>query len=165
MGYCYSQAIEIRKRSQMHRIFFGLLLIGLAIAANAAASDESVSQSSLGLSTVRFEHPDTNSLPLGRSSDRAGIVRTPDNAPRGSAFVGTSQPSKINEPRNEPGLARSARFQDTFWNGFVSHPLRLEFQRERFKVTLRPDSASMEGGNLKIALRSGSTSVVWKKSL
>lgn len=149
----------------MYRIFFGLLLIGLAIAANAADSDQSLSQSNLGLSTIRFEHPDTNSLPFNRSSDRAGIVRTPDNPPRGSAFVGTSQPSQIDEPKNEPFLARSARFQDTFQNGFVSHPLRLEFERERFKVTLRSDSASMEGGNLKIALRSGSTSLLWKKPL
>lgn len=150
----------------MHRIFFGLLLIGLAIAANAADSDQSLSQSNLGLSTTRFEHPYTNSLPLDSSSDRAGIVRTPANVPRGSAFVGTSHPAQIDQPGNEPVLARSARLQDTFRNGFVSHPLlRLEFARERFKVTLRSDSASMEGGNLKIALRSGSASVLWKKSL
>lgn len=149
----------------MHRIFFGLLLTGLAIAANAAESGESVSQSDLGLSTVRFGHSDTISLPLDRSSDRAGVVRTPDNPPRGSALVGTSQPSRIDEPRNEPLLARSARIQNISWSGFVSHPLRFEFARERFKVTLRADSASVEGGNLKIALRSGSTSVLWIKSL
>ena len=149
----------------MNRIFFGLLLIVLAIAANAAASEESVSQSNLGLSTTRFEHPGTNWLPLDRASDRAGIVRTPANVPRGLAFVGTSYPAQIDQPENEPVLARSARLQDAFRNGFVSHPLRLEFARERFKVTLRSDSASMEGGNLKIALRSGSASVLWKKSL
>lgn len=149
----------------MHRIFFGVLLSGLAIAANAADGDESAAQSSVGLSTTRFEEPDTSSLRLDRSSDLAGIVRTPGNPPRRSPFVGLSQLSQIDEPGNKPGVARSARFQDSFRNGFVSHPPRLEFEGERLKVTLRADSASMEGGNLKIARRAGSTSVFWVKSL
>lgn len=140
----------------MYHIILGLLLVGLAGAANAADSDQSVAQSNLDLSTLRVEHSGTDALPLNRASDRAGLVRAPDNLPRESAFTGTSQPSRIDSPGNEPVLARSARFQD---------PLRLEFSRERYKVTLRRDSASMEGGTLRIALRSGSTSVFWIKSL
>lgn len=163
-GYCYSQANE-QGKGAMHRIFFGLLLIGFAIPANAADSDQSLSPSNPGLSTTRFDDPDTGSLPLDRSTDLDGIVRTSGNPPPRSAFVGTSQLSRIDEPGNKPDLTRSARFQDSFRNGFASHPPRLEFARERLKVTLRADSASMEGGNLKIALRSGSASVSWKKSL
>jgi hypothetical protein len=95
------------------------------------------------------------------------LTRTSYTAPAGSGFGNTTRLSSVAEPKKETMQATNSRWHEISGGARapLSHLTRVEFNGERFKVTLRPDSASMETGNFKVALRSGSTSLLWSKAL
>jgi hypothetical protein len=152
----------------MRRLSFGLIFAGLTVAAaHAAESAGGLFVSNLDLSTIRFVHSSTDFLSPYISSESVVLTRTVGIAPVGSGFGSASRLSSIAEPKKETAKATNARWHENSGDDRISlsHLLRVEFKGERLKVTLRPGSALMERGQLKVALRSGSTSILWRKAL
>lgn len=157
----------------MFRLYFGLLFVGFAAAAHASeAMGGDVLLSQPDQSSVQIVRSDTDYLSPYRSGDSSVVLnRTANNvALGGSRFGSSSELFSVFKPEKEPALATNARWswsKNESGNRILSlaRHKRVEFNGDRFKVTLRQDSASIEAGNLKVALRSGSTSMLWSKAL
>ncbi len=159
----------------MFRLYFGLLLVGLTAAAHASeATGGDVLISQPDQPATRFAGSGTDVLspckPSGNSVvlKRAAIVAPTDVALGGSGFGTASGLSPVSQPKKETAAATPARWGENVGGNqilsLVRHK-RVEFTGEQYKVTLRQDSALIEAGHLKVALRSGSTSMLWSKAL
>lgn len=154
----------------MNHLKLGIMLLGLAVvvpAAHAAIDEESSLVSRLDLSTIKFEHSATDFLPPYKFSASVVLTRPADNESIGLQLVKASYLQATPEKKKESGAAAHSNWQPAAGSERVSlsRLLRLEFKGEQYKLTLRPDLASMERGRLNISLRPGSASILWKQAL
>lgn len=151
----------------MRCLCFGLMLGGLTSAAHAEKGGGVFDVSKLDLSTTRFVHSDSDYLPPVSFNQSVLSARSAGIAPAASGSGSLSQLSPVADPKKDYIRAAKARWREISDGGHISmsHLMRVELKGEKYKVTLRPDSASMETGHLKLALRSGSASMQWSKVL
>lgn len=155
----------------MRHLKFGLLFIGLVVAAPAAATVDSFHVSSLDLSTIQFTHSATDFIPPYQFTASVVLTQPADKASAGSwagSRMGTaSMLSPGVEAKSGYGRAASSSIKDVDGNERVSlsHLLRLEFKADQLKVSLRPNAATFEGSQFKFTVRPGSTLMQWRKEL
>jgi len=159
----------------MFRLYFGLLLAGLSAAAHA---------SEVGVEGVLISQPDQSATqfvgscievlspykPSGNSVTlkRADAAAPTDVALDGSGFGAASELFQVSKPEKETAAPAPARWSENVGGNQVLslvHHKRVKFTGEQYKVTLYRDSALIETGQLKVVLRSGSTSMLWSIAL
>ena len=141
----------------MRRLYSGLLLCGAFVSANAGEMDMDLFSSRLDQSTIQHVRHIPYLLSSCWCGDSVVFIRSAGIVPV-VAQKAEQKKETIHETTGRPvglGSIRDA----------LSYFKRVELNGERFKVTLRSDSASMETGNFKIALRSGSTLMMWSRAL
>ena len=137
----------------MRRLYSGLLLCGAFVSANAGGMDMDLFSSRLDQSTIQHVRHILYPLSSCWCGDSVVFIRSVGIVP-----VAEQKKETIHETTSRPVNLGSIR-------DALSYLKRVELNGERFKVTLRSDSALMETGNFRIALRSGSTSMMWSRAL
>jgi len=150
----------------MLRIGFGLMLVGLEGAAQAAPSDEDFFEPRLNLLTTRFVHTGTDFLPPYQFSASVVLTRSPDTEPVGLGFSNASRLHSVVKSQQEAVQTANLNWQQAYAGGRISlkRLLSVEFKGELANVTFRPRSISIERERLKVMLQQNSASMSWSKA-
>jgi len=150
----------------MRRLGLGLLLLASALAAHAEQPAEDFSAPLLKLSTVQFAHSGSYFLPAYRFSANVALARPDDSLTSASMLPNTNRPFLVPEPQQETAQPKIAGLQQLSGRTPVMFPqfMRLEFKGDRYKLTLQPQSASMEGDQVKVTFRSQSVWMQWHQN-
>ena len=150
----------------MRRLGLGLLLLASALAAHAEQPAEDFSAPLLKLSTVQFAHSGSYFLPAYRFSANVALARPDDNASAGLGLASGPRPFLVPQPQQEIAQPKNTGWQQISGSAPVMFPqfMRLEFKGDRYKLTLQPQSASMEGDQVKVTFRSQSVWMQWHQN-
>jgi hypothetical protein len=155
---------------------FGLALVGLVAAAQAAQPDEDFLAPKLNLLTTKFINSSADFQYAYQFGAGAALNRSPDTATIGSEFGSASR---------LPPIAKLQ--QETFWHHTydgdsisLPHLLRVDFKVEPLNIALRTHSVLVEGKwfnvtflphvaliekeRLKIILQPHSATLLWSKA-
>lgn len=134
-GSCYFQAT-------MLRMCFGLVFVGLAVAAHTAQSEESSLAADLEILTIQPVRPDADWLRPYRISMSFALTHSMDSAPIGAGLSYTPRLHPVANPKKEIAWPTNARWQIARDSGRVSlsHMLRFELAGERIEVKPRRHS-------------------------
>lgn len=145
------------------RLGFGLVLVGLVSAIQAAEEDlggkEDFSEPVLNLSTTQFVHSGTDFLlPYQLVSASVVITHSLNTAPIELGFGSLFQLPADAEPHQKTAPPANARWQQAYGNDRVSlsRLLRIEYKGEQVNVALLPRSVSLEGKQFKVTFRAQS---------
>lgn len=163
----------------MLRLGFGLVLVWLVAAAQAAQPDEDYSVPRLDLLTTLLVNPGIDFLPAYQFSASVALTRASDTAPIESGIGSPSSLPSIAKPQQETVRAINSRWHQTYDGDHISLPRLLcaEFKveqvsialrlhsvsigGERLKITFLPRSALIEAERLKVILQPHSASLLW----
>jgi len=150
----------------MCRIGVGLLLLASAISAHAEQPAEDFFAPGIKLQTIQFTHTGNYFLPAYRFSANVVLARPDEAGTDGSVPGNGPRPFLVPEPQQQAAQAKSARWQQFAGSSPMQLPqfMRLEFKGDRYKLTLRPQSASMESDQVKVTLRSQSVLLQWHQN-
>lgn len=150
----------------MLRLGFGLVLVGLVAAAQAAQPGEDYFVPKLDLLTTRFAYSGTDFRSAYQLSASVVLFRPPDTPPIGSWFGSTSQLPSIGRPQQEIVWATNSNWQRNNDGGRISlsHLFRVEFKEEQVNIAVRRHSVLIDGERFKIILNRHSTSVLWSNA-
>lgn len=141
-GSCFFQAA-------MLRMCFGLVFVGLAVAAHTAQSEESSLASDLEILTIQPVRLDADWLRPYRISMNIALARSMDSAPIGSGLSHTPRLHPVANPKEETAWPTNVRWQ-------IAH----DSDRISLSPLLRFESA---GERIEVKPRRHSFQVVWRK--
>ncbi|MDO8291826.1 MAG: hypothetical protein Q7T29_03005 [Gallionella sp.] len=141
-GSCFFQAA-------MLRMCFGLVFVGLAVAAHTAQSEESSLASDLEILTIQPVRPDADWLRPYRISMSFALTRSMDSAPIGARLSHTPRLHPVANPRKEIAWPTNARWQIARDSGRVSLSPLLRFESAGERIEVKP--------------RRNSFQIVWRK--
>ena len=126
----------------MLRMCFGLVFIGLAVAAHTAQSEESPFAPELDILTIQPVRVNGDRLLPYRFNANITLTRSEDAAPAGSGFGNTPRLHIVAEPKKEATWSTSSRWQVTPDSDRISLSpvLRFESKGERFEIKPRRHS-------------------------
>jgi len=160
----------------MLRLLVGLLFVGMTGAVHASEEKsgkvptpkpfpEPTMLASNDTGFLFSNKPGESSVVPARAATFASAGESLGDTGTGNTSVSHSLP----HPETETAPATYARWRNN--NGdsrrFLTlvHHKHVEFNTERYKVTLHRHTALIETGNLKVGIGSGLTSMVWSKAL
>ena len=136
-------------QAAMLRVCFGLMSVGLAVAAHTAQSEEGSFARDLDILTIQPEYSGADWLFPYQINTNIALTRSGDAAPAGSVSSKTLRLRLIAEPKTEAGWTSNAR-RKTASDG----------ERTSLLPVLRFES---KGERLEIKPRRSSIWVVWRK--
>ena len=147
-GFCFIRTTTIC-------MCYGLVFVGLAVAAHTAQSEENFFAPDLDILSVQLAHSDASWRLPYRINTNVVLARPADTSPTGSGFSNTPRFQLIAEPKKEAIWPINANRQQTYDSGRILLPrlLSVEFKGERANITFRPRSVSIEGERLKVTFR------------
>lgn len=150
----------------MFRLSLGVMLVGLIAAAQAAQPDEDYFVPKLDLLTTQFAYSGSNILPAFKFGTSVVLSRQPDVLPIEPLSGSASQLSSIARLQQEFTQVPTANNQQANAIDRISLPriLGIGFKGEQVNVTVRPNSALIEGKQFKIILKPNSAFVLWGKA-
>ncbi len=161
---------------------FGLMLMGLAGAAQAAETEEDFFEPKLDLLTTRLAHSGAGLLPNYQFSASVVLNSTSDTATIGAKRASAFPLPPVVEPQQGTAGTTNALWQQTHEGGHLSlqrllsvslkaqqanitiRPRSISLEGEQLKITFRPQSAVIEKDQLKITLNSHSVTTSWSKA-
>lgn len=130
-GSCSFQAV-------MLRMCFGLVFVGLAVAAHTAQSEESSFAPDLDILTVQPVRSDTDSLLPYRLNMNIALTRSADTTPAGSGFSNAPRLHLIAEPKKETAWSTDARWKTTPDSDRISLSPLLRFDSKGERIEIKP---------------------------
>lgn len=150
----------------MHRLYFGLVLLGTSVSANAEEMVKSGFSSRFDQSTIQTLHYIPYFISHNKYEESVVFIVKADNTSVDSLFNSTSQPSSVAEQKEETITKILGQHDDLGRKiGTLLLHKSVELSGEKLKVTFQPDYASMETGQFKLSLEPGSTSIMWNKAI
>lgn len=141
-GSCSIQAV-------MLRMCFGLVFVGLAVAAHTAQSEESSFASDLEILTIQPVRSYAGWLLPYRISMNIALTRSADTAPAGSGLIHTPRLHPVANPKKETAWPTNARWQIARDSDRVSLSPLLRFESVGERIEIKPQLHSFR--------------VVWRK--
>ena len=160
--------------------YFGLLFVGMTAAAHASEENgDRMPAQEAGQTTSRSADVCIDFLSAGNpgksivaldSTTAVGTEDTEHGSSKKDRISGlhASGPLTILQQSKEsahPAGLRWNKNSDGYRLLRLARHKRIEFNSERYKVTLHHESALIEAGSIKVGLGSGSTSLTWSKAL
>lgn len=142
-GSCLIQAALLR-------MCFGLVFVGLAVAVQAAQSEEGYFAPDLDILTIQPLRSDAGWLLPYQFNTSVVLIRSEDSAPVGSGFSNTPRLHLVAEPKRETLWPTSARWQITSDSDRISLLPLLRFESKGERIEIKP--------------RRHSIWVVWRKA-
>lgn len=141
-GSCFFQAA-------MLRMYFGLVFVGLVVAANTAQSEGSSLASDLEILTIQPVRSDADWLRPYRISMSLALTHSMDRAPIGAGLSHTPRLHPVANPKKEIAWPTNARWQIAHDSGRVSLSPLLRFESAGERIEVKPRHHSFQ--------------VVWRK--
>jgi len=141
-GSCSIQAV-------MLRMCFGLVFVGLAVAAHTAQSEESSFASDLEILTIQPVRSDAVWPHPYRISMNIALTRSADTTPIGSGLSYTPRLHPVANPKKETTWPTNARWQIARNSDRISLSPLLRFESEGERIEIKPRRHSFQ--------------VVWRK--
>ena len=150
----------------MWRQYLGLLLCGSSFSAIAGEMDRGMPAYTFNPSTIQDARPVPDSTSSCRCGESVVFTGKAVIAPVPSFLGSASQPFPVAEQNEDTIHGITGRHEGIGSRlGTLLRLKRIDFNGERFKITLRSEAASMEAGHLKVSLQSGLTSIMWSQAL
>jgi len=149
----------------MLRLGFGLLIICLVAAAQAAQPDADYFAPKLNLLSTQFVHSGTDFLPPYQLRASVVIIRPSDIAPSGLGSGSSAQQTFIAKPQQDTYLTIDSNWHQSYDGGdYISLPrlFRIEFKVAQLNFALRPHSVSINRERLRIVFEPHSASMLWR---
>jgi len=130
-GSCFIQVA-------MLRMCFGLVFVGLAVAAHTAQSEESRFAPDLDILTIHLANSDADSLLHYRLNANVALTRSAETAPIGSGFSNAPQLRLIAEPKKETVWPIHTHWQVTSDSDRASLSPLLRFESKGDRIEIKP---------------------------
>ena len=121
----------------MLRACFGLIFVGLAVAAHTAQSEESPFAPDLDILTIQPVRANGDLLPY-RFNASITLTRSADAAPASSGFGNTPRLHAVAEPGKETVWSTNSRWQVTPGSDRASLSPALRFESKEERVEIKP---------------------------
>lgn len=121
----------------MLRVCFGLVFVGLTVAAHTAQSEENPFAPDLDILTIQSVRANGDLLTY-RFNASITLTRSADTAPAGSGFSNTPQLHAVAEPGKETVWPTNSRWQVTPYSDHVSLSPALRFESKGGRFEIKP---------------------------
>ncbi len=129
--FCYIQAVTFR-------MCFGLVFVGLAIAAQTAQSAENSFARDMSILTIQPVHSGADRPFPYQLNVSVVLIRSADTAPVGAGFGNTPRLHLVTEPKKDAVRPIDARWQATPDSDRISLSPLLRFESEGERIEIKP---------------------------